>query len=105
MQYITEIDLFVVFVRDISLRKESERILKESEAKFKDIFERAADAIFIADKLTGDIVDLNSKAEKILEKEKNEIIGLKQYEIYNPSGKNYLDDSFLKTDIWLERTG
>lgn len=105
VQYITEIDLFVVFVRDISLRKESERILKESEAKFKDVFERAADAIFIADKLTGDIVDLNSKAEKILEKEKNEIIGLKQYEIYNPSGKNFLDDSFFENGYLVRTNG
>lgn len=44
--------------RDITARKLAEHAIKESEAKFRNIFEQSKDAIFIADK-DGNILDVN----------------------------------------------
>ncbi|MCX8058725.1 MAG: PAS domain S-box protein [Spirochaetes bacterium] len=49
--------------RDITELKEKERILKESEEKFRDIFDYISDSIFIHN-LDGDILDCNLQAVK-----------------------------------------
>lgn len=48
------------------------------------IFELAPDAMLLTNKETGIILDVNKAAEKLLKKEKNEIIGLHQSAIHPP---------------------
>jgi len=66
--------------------KKMELALRESENKFKIIFENAGGALFVADIKTGIILDCNSQAEALLGKKKNEIIGMHQSGLH-PKGE------------------
>jgi len=70
---------------DITDRKEVEDKLKDSEEKFKLLFDYAPDAYFLTD-LKGTFIDGNIAAEKMLGQEKTELIG-----------KNYLKLNLLST--------
>jgi len=72
--------------RDITERKQSEEALRESELKFKTIFENAGGAIFIANRKTGEILECNSQAEQMLGRPRAEIVGMHQSELH-PKGE------------------
>lgn len=64
----------------------TEKALKESELKFRTIFENTGGAIFIADVKTGEILECNSLAEELLGRPRTEIIGMHQSELH-PEGE------------------
>ncbi|MFX1420447.1 MAG: PAS domain S-box protein, partial [Promethearchaeota archaeon] len=64
----------ITIARDISARKTSEQKLKESEEKYRILFENSPYAIGIMD-VTGKILDCNSHQEKIFGYKKDELIG------------------------------
>jgi PAS domain S-box-containing protein len=64
-----------VYIRDISINKFSEQLLKESEQRFRAIFEDAPDAMLLAAPETGFILNSNRKASHLIGKPKEEIIG------------------------------
>ena len=67
----------------------------ENEKKFVEgLFEKAADAIFIADIDTGIIVNANKQAEKLLGKSKNEIIGTHQQALHPPEMEQLVTETF-----------
>jgi PAS domain S-box-containing protein/excisionase family DNA binding protein len=59
---------------EISERKRMEAEVRESEERLRTFIENAPDAIFIHD-AEGKIIDLNRKAEKLLEVDRNDYIG------------------------------
>jgi len=61
-------------VRDLTEKKRAEEMLKESEEKYKVIFDNANDEIIYADKY-GKIVDLNLKVKDVLGFDREEMIG------------------------------
>ena len=63
---------------DITERKQSEEKIKESEAKYKTIFENAGGAIFTADVESGRLLECNSLAEKLVGRTRDQIIGMHQ---------------------------
>jgi PAS domain S-box-containing protein len=82
--------------RDISTRKLTEQALKESEAQFREFFEKAADAIFIAETETGMIVDANEAACLLMQRPLNKLVGIHQAELHPPVKKDYAKDTFEK---------
>jgi PAS domain S-box-containing protein len=72
----------------------SEQKLKESEAQFKDFFDKAADAIFIAEQATGIIVDANQAASKLMQLPKDRIIGLHQSQLHPQTIESFSKNSF-----------
>lgn len=66
-----------------------ENKLKDMESKFKTVFENSGGAIFIADVLTGKIIDCNPQAEELIGLPRNNIIGMHQSELHpeNEKGK------------------
>ena len=56
--------------------------LEKAELRYRSLFKAARDAIFIINKNSGEIVDANKKAEKILECPRKEIIGLNAFNLY-----------------------
>ncbi len=81
-------------IQDITERKEAEKALKESELKFRTIFESAGGAIFIVDIETGEILDCNSKAEKITGLRREQIIGLHQSELHPKEEREKYKEKF-----------
>ena len=65
-------------VIDITERKKAELALKESEEKYRKLFEASMDAIFVADIETGIIVDCNPAASTLVGREKSELVGQHQ---------------------------
>ncbi|MCC7573128.1 MAG: PAS domain S-box protein [Candidatus Methanofastidiosum sp.] len=74
--------IFYGFIRNISERKKIEDKLKESEEKYRTLFENASDSIFLIK--NGVFVDCNSKTLTILGYKKEEIIGKTPYDISPP---------------------
>jgi PAS domain S-box-containing protein len=60
-----ERSLLVTICRDVSQRKRMENSLRESEQKFRLLFENSADAILIIDPQNGLVVDCNNAAIKM----------------------------------------
>lgn len=65
--------------RDITERRRAEEALRESEEKFKTIFENANDHIVYID-VDGTVIDINQAFEDILGYKREEVIGKKFYE-------------------------
>ncbi|MCS7053960.1 MAG: PAS domain S-box protein [Ignavibacterium sp.] len=88
---------------DITEKKIAESKIIESEKQFRTLFERAADAILIADIETGKILDANFAACNLLNKTKEQIIGLHQSELHPPeiseSIKEIFQDHIKQTEI------
>ncbi|MEM2393423.1 MAG: PAS domain S-box protein [Candidatus Bathyarchaeia archaeon] len=69
---------------DITERKMVEEELLETAEKYKTLFEKSLDAIFIADAETGIIVDCNRAAAELVGRDKSEIIGKHQRILHPP---------------------
>ncbi|MFZ4581804.1 MAG: PAS domain-containing protein, partial [Paludibacter sp.] len=85
---------FVVFIRDITEQNRFDKALKDSELRFKVLFEDAPDAMLLADPETRKIIDANNNACKLFKKTKHELIGLFQYELHPPQNIDYSKNTF-----------
>jgi PAS domain S-box-containing protein len=70
--------------RDITERRRIEQTLKDSEEKYRKLFDEAMDAIFVADYETGLVLDCNRAATKLMGKAKSELIGMHQRFLHPP---------------------
>ncbi|MEJ2060672.1 MAG: EAL domain-containing protein [Gammaproteobacteria bacterium] len=80
-------------VQDISRRKQTEQALKESEKKYRALFENASDAIIMADE-NGQLIDANRRATKLLDFTKEELTGLSFFDIHPESELSRITSSF-----------
>jgi PAS domain S-box-containing protein len=71
-------------LRDVSERKEIEERVKESEEKYRKLFEESMDAIFVADAETGVIIDCNHAASELVGRDKSELVGKHQRILHPP---------------------
>jgi len=74
----------VMTSRDITERRKIEQSLRESEEKYRKLFDEAMDAIFVADAETGILVDCNRAATELTGKAKSELIGIHQRFLHPP---------------------
>jgi PAS domain S-box-containing protein len=80
--------------RLVKYRDRFEEELKESEERFRTLFEGAPDAIFLADPETGIIIDANSKASELTARPNVEIIGMHQEQLHPPRMEEYSRRTF-----------
>ncbi|MFX0185829.1 MAG: PAS domain S-box protein [Candidatus Hodarchaeota archaeon] len=95
----------MIAFRDISERKKSEDAVRESEEKFRNIFEKANDGIVYLDK-TGRILDINKKATELFAGSKKEILGknFTKIGIFHPKEIPKLMTNFTRILVGKERT-
>lgn len=74
-------------------RERAEKAMRESEHKYREVFESLGEAAFLADEKTGKIIDTNRCAEKMLQCSRSQILGRKQCELLTLSGDNKLAET------------
>ena len=81
-------DCIISMTVEISELKAAQRALEESEARFRTIFETAADPIFLNDMQTGRFLDVNHAACRHLGYDKSEFLGMTLNAIHPPEARN-----------------
>ncbi|MEO1652639.1 MAG: PAS domain S-box protein, partial [Bacteroidota bacterium] len=84
-------DLHILFLRNVSERKEKELLLKESEERLRRISEASTEGIFFHD--NGIITDVNRAFTRITGFERNEVIGTAALERLSQESKNLAEAS------------
>jgi len=86
-----------VISKDINELKQADEALRESEERYRKLFEEAQDGIFLADSETGMIVDCNYEAAKLVGRDKSELIGQHQTILHPPNqGNRRFSETFQK---------
>jgi len=89
-----EIIGLIGFSIDITEQKKVEEALRESEKRFRTLFENSPDAIILADIDSGIIIDANSEASRLLARPVEEIRGMHQSEIHPERTNEYSKSIF-----------
>jgi two-component system cell cycle sensor histidine kinase/response regulator CckA len=82
---INQEDVILSITRDITERKQMEEDLRESEHRYRTLFEKTSDAIFVVDKRTGRYLDANEAAVQLTGRTLPEICQLMTKDI-SPEG-------------------
>jgi PAS domain S-box-containing protein len=80
--------------KEIEERIQAEEKLKESEEKYRGLFENSDDAIFIVDTETGIILDANRQAEILTGSPRQEVIGMHHSRLYSGQPAEYYEKKF-----------
>jgi PAS domain S-box-containing protein len=89
----------VTSLTNISDRKFAEDALRESEERFRVLFEGAPDAIILTDPESGKILDINKATCRLLLKKPDEIVGMSQHELHQLTDDEHIEstlDHFVK---------
>jgi PAS domain S-box-containing protein len=76
---------FRPLILHIAEREQAEEAMRQSEYKFRNLFEHLSDAAFLVDAETGRILDTNSQGERLLGRTRGEIMGMNQCKLYPPA--------------------
>lgn len=76
---------FRPLILHIAEREQAEEAMRQSEYKFRNLFEHLSDAAFLVDAETGRILDTNSQAERLLGRSRGEIMGMNQCKLCPPA--------------------
>ena len=82
---------------EITEHKRAEEALRESEERYRKLFEEARDGIFLGDAETGVIVDCNYEATNLVGRDKSELIGQHQTILHPPhEGNGRFSETFQR---------
>lgn len=74
-------------LHEVQTRRESrqaETAMRESEHKYRHLFEALGDAVFVIVEESGRIIDTNARAENLLDRTRTDILGSNQAQIFAP---------------------
>jgi PAS domain S-box-containing protein len=84
----------VAVIRDVSTYKQLELSLRESEEKYRTLFDNTNETILVADTKTGIILNANKQAERLFGRPREEIIGTHQTGLHPPRMAEYYKAKF-----------
>ncbi|WP_348632390.1 PAS domain S-box protein [Methanomicrobium sp. W14] len=79
---------------DISQRKQMESALKNSEKRYRNLFESSNDAILLH-YINGRIIDFNERLAFMLGYERDAVIGFSVYDLFSKPAHDYVSGAFL----------
>jgi PAS domain S-box-containing protein len=82
--------------KQIEERIQAEKKLKESEEKYRGLYENSGEAVFIVDIETGIILDANRQAERLTGRPRQEVIGMHQSRLHSAQDAEYYKKKFQK---------
>jgi diguanylate cyclase (GGDEF)-like protein/PAS domain S-box-containing protein len=86
------------FIHDITERKQTEAALRESEEKYRRLFEMVSDALFLIDNETGRILDANFAATILYGYSRDELLQIRNVDLsYEP------DETKVATILGIEK--
>ena len=74
-------EYLLLIASDVTVQKEAEEALRESESKFRNLFDLSPQAIALTEIKSGKLVDVNHKFCELTKYSKEEILGLKTTEV------------------------
>jgi PAS domain S-box-containing protein len=77
----------------------AQEALRESEERFRQLFENAPDPVIIADTASGEIIGANAAASRLLGMPRESIIGLHQTRLHPPRQEQYVRAQFEKCAV------
>jgi diguanylate cyclase (GGDEF)-like protein/PAS domain S-box-containing protein len=98
-------EMYVVCLRDVTERRESEQAMRESEARYRLLVDHAPDAIVVLDADAGCFVDVNENAERLFGLDREQLLKVGPIELspsVQPDGSLSRDQSRLRVDRALE---
>ncbi|MGH8024491.1 MAG: response regulator [Limisphaerales bacterium] len=108
MRLIPAIDRALREVEEHTERERAEEAMRQSEHKYRELFECLSDAAFLTDEQSGRIIDTNRRAETLLGRSRADILGHKQSEFLSfehPPSPGLTDPKEVQTpDCNLMRT-
>ena len=85
-----------VYVIDVTERKNSEAALRESDERYRTLFDQNSDLIFVADPKTRMIIDCNRKAEQLTGYSRSELLAQRVDALHPEDVRSATLDNFMK---------
>lgn len=68
-------------IRDVTARKQAEKALRESEDRYRQLFEMESDAVFVVDNTTGAILEVNATASGFYGYSREELLRMRNVDL------------------------
>jgi diguanylate cyclase (GGDEF)-like protein/PAS domain S-box-containing protein len=98
-------EMFIVCLRDVTERRESEQAMRESEARYRLLVDHAPEAIVVFDADAGRFVDVNENAERLFGLERKQLLEVGPIELSpatQPDGSSSAQSARTHTQAALE---